>query len=79
VTRWRHLTDDRYHDQQRFELDVYFDFLCPFAYQGSEWLREVREQLGPDQLKITWRYFPLDQVNSTGGPSGSTGSSPMRT
>lgn len=56
-------------DQQRYELDVYFDFLCPFAYQGSEWLREVRDQLGPDRLKITWRYFPLDQVNSTGGPT----------
>lgn len=54
-------------DQQRYELDVYFDFVCPFAYQGSRWLREVRDQLGPARLKINWRYFPLEQVNSTGG------------
>jgi len=58
------LTDD----QQRWDIDVYFDFLCPYAYQGSKWLREVREQLGPDRLKITWRYFPLEQVNATDGP-----------
>ena len=49
-------------------VDVYFDFLCPWAFRGSEWLRDVQAQLGPDKLKINWRYFPLDQVNSDQGP-----------
>lgn len=49
-------------------IDVYFDFLCPWAFRGSEWLREVRSQLGDDNLKINWRYFPLEQVNSDQGP-----------
>jgi predicted DsbA family dithiol-disulfide isomerase len=49
-------------------VDVYFDFLCPWAYRGSEFLRDVRDQLGADKLKINWRYFPLEQVNSDAGP-----------
>lgn len=49
-------------------VDFYFDFLCPYAYRASEWIRDVREQLGPDKLKINWRFFPLEQVNSDEGP-----------
>lgn len=49
-------------------VDFYFDFLCPWAFRASEWIREVRDQLGSDQLQITWRYFPLEQVNSDKGP-----------
>lgn len=49
-------------------VDFYFDFLCPWAFRASEWIRDVREQLGPDHLKINWRYFPLEQVNSEEGP-----------
>jgi predicted DsbA family dithiol-disulfide isomerase len=49
-------------------VDVYFDFLCPWAYRGSEFLRDVRDQLGHDKLRINWRYFPLEQVNSDNGP-----------
>jgi len=49
-------------------VDVYFDFLCPWAFRGSEFLRDVRDQLGQDKLRINWRYFPLEQVNSDNGP-----------
>ena len=49
-------------------VDVYFDFLCPWAFRGTEWLRDVRDQIGADKLKINWRYFPLEQVNSDQGP-----------
>jgi predicted DsbA family dithiol-disulfide isomerase len=49
-------------------IDVYYDFLCPWAFRGAEWLRDVQKQLGPDKLKINWRFFPLEQVNSDGGP-----------
>lgn len=49
-------------------VDVYYDFLCPWAFRGAEWLRDVRDQLGHDNLKINWRYFPLEQVNSENGP-----------
>ena len=51
----------------RLEIDVYFDYLCPWAYRGAEFLRDVREQVGDDTLKINWRFFPLEQVNSQEG------------
>ena len=49
-------------------VDFYFDFLCPWAYRASEWIRDVQDQLGPDQIQVNWRYFPLEQVNSDAGP-----------
>jgi len=49
-------------------VDFYYDFLCPWAFRGSEWIREVQAQLGPVKLKVNWRYFPLEQVNSDQGP-----------
>jgi 2-hydroxychromene-2-carboxylate isomerase len=27
-------------------VDFHFDFMCPWAYQASLWIRDVREQLG---------------------------------
>jgi predicted DsbA family dithiol-disulfide isomerase len=50
-------------------VDFYYDFLCPWAYRASEWIREVQQQLGADKLKINWRFFPLEQVNSDQDPS----------
>jgi hypothetical protein len=34
--------------------------MCPFAYQTSLWIREVRSQLG---ITIGWRFFSLEEVN----------------
>jgi predicted DsbA family dithiol-disulfide isomerase len=48
-------------------IDVYIDFLCPYAHAGSSWLREVRSQLN-GELEINWKFFPLEQVNSKEGP-----------
>ena len=45
-------------------LIFYFDPMCPYAYQTSVWIREVRRALG---LDITWRFFSLEEVNLVAG------------
>lgn len=45
------------------KIDVYFDYACPWAWGSQVWLDEVRDELGGD-LEITWKYFPLEQVNA---------------
>lgn len=44
----------------RSTVDFHFDPMCPFAYQTSVWLREVRRQTG---ITINWRFFSLEEVN----------------
>jgi predicted DsbA family dithiol-disulfide isomerase len=45
------------------QLEVFYDYLCPFVYRASVMLQNVA--WSPDsRLKITWRYFSLAQVNS---------------
>lgn len=46
------------------EVDFHFDPMCPFAYQTSIWIRDVREQLG---ITINWRFFSLEEVNRVEG------------
>ena len=50
-----------------FKFDVYFDYGCPYVNGAAVWLRDVKCSLG-DQIEITWRFFPLEQVNSANGP-----------
>ena len=38
--------------------------MCPYAYQTSLWIREVRERTG---LAISWRFFSLEEVNRAEG------------
>ena len=45
-------------------VDVYFDFACPYVYGAALWLQEVRNQLGGDHFEVTWKFFPLEQVNA---------------
>ena len=45
-------------------VEFYFDPMCPYAYQTSVWIREVRDRLGID---ITWRFFSLEEVNRVEG------------
>lgn len=45
-------------------VDFHFDPMCPFAYQTSLWIRDVREQLG---ITINWRFFSLEEVNRAEG------------
>ena len=41
-------------------VDFHFDVLCPWAYQTSKWIRDVRRQNG---LSIDWRFFSLEEIN----------------
>jgi hypothetical protein len=45
-------------------LAFYFDPMCPYAYQTSLWIREVRRQR---DLDIAWRFFSLEEVNLVEG------------
>ena len=45
-------------------VEFHFDVMCPFAYQTSKWIREVRDQTG---LRIDWRFFSLEEVNRVEG------------
>lgn len=45
-------------------VDFHFDVMCPFAYQTSRWIREVRDQVG---LDIAWRFFSLEEINRAEG------------
>jgi 2-hydroxychromene-2-carboxylate isomerase len=46
------------------EIDFYFDPMCPWAYQTSVWIRDVRAQIG---LDIRWRFFSLEEINRPEG------------
>lgn len=41
-------------------VDFSLDPMCPWAYQASLWIREVRKATG---LDIGWRFFSLEEIN----------------
>lgn len=45
-------------------VDFHFDVMCPYAYQTSLWMREVRDRAG---VEVTWRFFSLEEVNRVEG------------
>jgi hypothetical protein len=45
-------------------VSFHFDPMCPFAYQASRWIREVRALTG---LSIDWRFFSLEEINRAEG------------
>jgi predicted DsbA family dithiol-disulfide isomerase len=45
-------------------VDFHFDIMCPWAYQASLWIRDVRDQVG---LDVRWRFFSLEEVNRAEG------------
>ncbi len=49
---------------QPTRLDFHFDVMCPWAYQTSIWMRDVRDQLG---LVVNWRFFSLEEINRREG------------
>src|SRR6185437_10838347 len=55
------------HVSEPVEIDVFYDYGCPYVYRATLWLRDVQAALG-DALRVNWRYFPLEQVNSAEGP-----------
>jgi hypothetical protein len=38
--------------------------MCPYAYQTSIWIREVRDLAGVD---VRWRFFSLEEINRVEG------------
>jgi protein-disulfide isomerase-like protein with CxxC motif len=45
-------------------VEFYFDPMCPWAYQTSLWIREVRRLTG---LAIEWRFASLEEFNRPEG------------
>jgi 2-hydroxychromene-2-carboxylate isomerase len=45
-------------------VDFHFDIMCPWAYQASIWMRDVRDRLG---LDVRWRFFSLEEINRAEG------------
>ncbi len=45
-------------------VDFHFDIMCPYAYQTSLWMREVRDLTGID---VRWRFFSLEEINRQEG------------
>ena len=45
-------------------VDFHFDVLCPYAYQTSKWIRDVRDQIG---ITINWKFFSLEEINRVEG------------
>lgn len=45
-------------------VDFHFDIMCPWAYQSSLWIREVRALTG---LAVNWRFFSLEEINRAEG------------
>ena len=45
-------------------VDFHLDIMCPYAYQTSLWIREVRDRTG---LEINWRFFSLEEINRAEG------------
>jgi len=43
-------------------VEFFFDPMCPWAYQTSIWIREVRARTG---LELRWRFFSLEEINRT--------------
>jgi 2-hydroxychromene-2-carboxylate isomerase len=46
------------------EVDFHFDVMCPYAYQTSKWIRDVRDQT---DLTINWKFFSLEEINRMEG------------
>ncbi len=45
-------------------VDFHFDVMCPWAYQASVWIRDVRDLTG---LEVRWRFFSLEEINRADG------------
>ncbi len=41
-------------------VDFHLDMMCPYAYQTSVWIREVRARTG---LTVNRRFFSLEEIN----------------
>ena len=46
------------------QVDFSFDVMCPWAYQTSLWIREIRER---HDVQVNWRLFSLEEINLVAG------------
>ena len=46
------------------KIDFFFDIMCPYAYQTSIWIREIRSQIN---LEVNWKFFSLEEINREQG------------
>ncbi len=51
-------------DSAPTRVAFHFDVMCPYAFQTSLWMREVRDLLG---VQVDWRFFSLEEVNRAEG------------
>jgi predicted DsbA family dithiol-disulfide isomerase len=52
---------------ETIKVEIFYDYGCPYVHAAAVWVDSVKAELG-DRLQVNWRYFPLEQVNSTEGP-----------
>ena len=52
---------------EQVPLTIFYDFGCPWVYRIARVLNFVRDEGTYDPV-ITWRAFPLEQVNAPDGP-----------
>jgi len=58
------LSPDPSPDSAPGSVEFFFDPMCPWAYQTSVWIREVRDLTG---LEVRWRFFSLEEINHVAG------------
>lgn len=49
----------------KLELDLFFDFLCPFTFQTFLWLSDVKDLMGDDNIDLRLNFLSLAQINRT--------------
>ncbi len=49
------------------EFELFYDYNCPFVYRASQLIEMVRDSAERD-IKVSWRYFSLSQVNHRSEP-----------
>ena len=49
------------------ELDLFYDYNCPFVYRAAKMLEAVGAS-GERDVRVNWRFFSLSQVNHRADP-----------
>lgn len=48
---------------ETIHISFYFDFLCPYTYNTTQWIDNIKQEIG-DRLLVDWKYFSLEQTNA---------------
>lgn len=52
---------------EAIELDLFYDYNCPFVYRAAKMLAAVAAS-GERDVRVNWRFFSLAQVNHRADP-----------